>query len=118
MTNEEKLQDRLNKAIEVFRQKEAEIAELKGFIESKDKALKILQNTYNETALILSCKLKDINTINYLLNTNCDKNITDCYGNTFNNYTQLYGLNVKTNNNYTYNNKSLDYLINYIITQY
>lgn len=48
MTNEEKLQDRLNKAIEVFRQKEAEIAELKGFIESKDKALKILQDTYNE----------------------------------------------------------------------
>ena len=77
-----------------------------------------LQNTYNETALILSCKLKDINTINYLLNTNCDKNITDCYGNTFSNYTQLYGLNVKTNNKYTYNNKSLDYLINYIITQY
>ena len=77
-----------------------------------------LQNTYNETALILSCKLKDINTINYLLNINCDKNITDCYGNTFSNYIQLYGLNVKTNNNYTYNNKSLDYLINYIITQY
>ena len=48
MTNEEKLQDRLNKAIEVFRQKEAEIAELKGFIESKDKSLKILQDTYNE----------------------------------------------------------------------
>ena len=48
MTNEEKLQDRLNKAIEVFRQKEAEIAELKVFIESKDKALKILQDTYNE----------------------------------------------------------------------
>lgn len=48
MTNEEKLQDRLNKAIEVFRQKEAEISELKGFIESKDKALKILQDTYNE----------------------------------------------------------------------
>ena len=48
MTNEEKLQDRLNKAIEVFRQKEAEIAELKSFIESKDKALKILQDTYNE----------------------------------------------------------------------
>ena len=48
MTNEEKLQDRLNKAIEVFRQKEAEIVELKSFIESKDKALKILQDTYNK----------------------------------------------------------------------
>lgn len=48
MTNEEKLQERLNKAIEVFRQKEAEIAELKGFIESKDKALQLLQDTYNK----------------------------------------------------------------------
>ena len=48
MTNEEKLQERLNKAIEVFRQKEAEITELKGFIESKDKALKLLQDTYNK----------------------------------------------------------------------
>lgn len=48
MTNEEKLQDRLNKAIEVFRQKEAEIAELKSVIESKDKELQLLQDTYNK----------------------------------------------------------------------
>lgn len=58
MTNEEKLQERLNKAIEVFKQKEAEIAELHTTIENKDKAYKILQDTYNEVFAELN-KLKE-----------------------------------------------------------
>lgn len=45
---EEQLQSRLNKAIEVFKQKESEIAELKATIENKNKAYKILQDTYND----------------------------------------------------------------------
>ena len=78
-------------------------------------------HTYNIGKYIIKSKLFTHydNSNRYVTNVfSINKNITDCYGNTFSNYNQLYGLNVKTNNNYTYNNKSLDYLINYIITQY
>lgn len=81
-----------------------------------------LKNTYDETPIILASKLCNIKMINYLNKMKCDVNSVDCYGNSCYHYISLNGLKVNFDINNSivnkFNNKSIDYLINRIISEY
>lgn len=88
---------------------------------SINKQMLNLQNTYDETPIILASRLKLNKIVNYLYKMNCDLNIVDCFGNSCFHYIMMFGLKVnfdidkKISNNY--NNKTIDYLINCIINE-
>ena len=78
-----------------------------------------LKNTYDETPIILASKLKLNKIVNYLHNMKCNMLEVDCFGNSCYHYIMLFNLKDKfeINNNIinNFNNKSIDYLINFII---
>lgn len=80
-----------------------------------------LQNTYNETPIILAARLKLNKIVNYLHKMNCNMDLIDCFGNSCYHYIMMFGYKVdfEINKNISnqFNYKSTDYLINCIINE-
>lgn len=81
-----------------------------------------LKNTYDETPIILAAKLKYDKIVNYFNKMKCDMNCYDKFGNSVYHYISLNNLKVNFKMNMDvinkYNEKSISYLINHIITEY
>ena len=81
-----------------------------------------LKTNYNETPIILAAKLKNVKMVNYLNKMKCKMDCVDEFGNSCYHYVALNNLKVDFNIDRTiinkFNNKSIDYMINHIITEY
>ena len=81
-----------------------------------------LKTNYNETPIILAAKLKNVKMVNYLNKMKCKMDCIDEFGNSCYHYVALNNLKVDFNIDRTiinkFNNKSIDYIINHIITEY
>ena len=81
-----------------------------------------LKTNYNETPIILAAKLKNVKMVNYLNKMKCKMDCVDEFGNSCYHYVALNHLKIDFNIDTTiinkFNNKSIDYMINHIITEY